>query len=139
MRQNSNHAIPINLAKDFAFQLLETGRFEKPWVGMDILFPNYITYDTYSEFSEKMRPPYVEVYSIRRNSPCERAGLQKGDIIVSVDGQEFTDSENVRLYVFSQEIGNELELTIKRDGKIIKEPIYVEVGVKRTYDSEFSV
>lgn len=139
MAQNSNHAIPINLAKDFAFQLLEKGRFEKPWLGMDIIFPNWVSVDEYTEFTEKYRPDYIEVYDIRRNSPAARAGLKKGDIIVSVDGQEFTDSEQLRLYVFSQAIGNELEFVIKRDDRILKEPIFIEVGVKRTYDSEFSV
>ncbi|MCB1216075.1 trypsin-like peptidase domain-containing protein [bacterium] len=139
MAQNSNHAIPINLAKDFVFQLLEKGKFEKPWTGMDIIFPNWVSVDEYTEFTEKYRPEYIEIYNIRRDSPASRSGLRKGDIIVSVDGQKFTDPEKLRLYVFSQEIGNEMELVIKRDGKIIKDPIFVEVGVKRTYDSEFSV
>lgn len=139
MAQNSNHAIPINLAKDFVFQVLEKGRFEKPWTGMDIIFPSWVSVDEYTEFTEKYRPDYIEIFNIRRDSPASRAGLRKGDIIVSVDGQQFTDPEKLRLYVFSQDIGNELELVVKRDNKIMKEPIFVEVGVKRTYDSEFSV
>ena len=139
MAQNSNHAIPINLAKDFVFQVLEKGRFEKPWTGMDIIFPSCVSVDEYTEFTEKYRPDYIEVFNIRRDSPASRAGLRKGDIIVSVDGQQFTDPEKLRLYVFSQDIGNELELVVKRDNKILKEPLFVEVGVKRTYDSEFSV
>src|SRR5690606_14154251 len=109
MAQNSNHAIPINLAKDFVFQMLEKGKFEKPWLGMDIIFPSWVSVDEYTEFTEKYRPDYVEIYDIRRDSPAQRAGLRKGDIIVSVDGQEFTDPEKLRIYVFSQQVGNELE------------------------------
>lgn len=137
--QNQNHAIPINLAKDFVFQILEKGKFEKPWLGMDIIFPSWIGPDEYTEFAEKYRPDYVEVYGVRRDSPAARAGLRQGDIIMSVDGQNFADPEKLRLYVFSQEIGNELEITIKRNGKIMKDPIFVEISPKRTYDAEFSV
>jgi S1-C subfamily serine protease len=137
--QNQNHAIPINLAKDFVFQVLDTGRFEKPWMGIDIVFPSWIGPDEYTEFAEKQRPDYIEVFGVRKNGPGERAGLKQGDIIMMVDGQKFIDPEDLRLYVFSQDIGNEMEIIIKRNNRILKEPVFLEVGVKRTYNSEFSV
>ncbi|MEZ5338368.1 MAG: trypsin-like peptidase domain-containing protein [bacterium] len=137
--QNQNHAIPINLAKDFVFQFLEKGKFEKPWMGVDIIFPSWIGPDEYTEFAEKYRPDYVEVYGVRKDSPAERAGLRKGDVITSVDGQNFEDPEKLRLYVFSQDIGTEIEIMVKRNGRMVKEPIFLEIGPKRTYDAEFSV
>jgi S1-C subfamily serine protease len=144
--QNSNHAIPINLAKDFATQLLSTGKFVKPWLGMDIIMPpNLISpplpgdEDKYIEFKERRPRDIVEVYNVRRDSPAERAGLLKGDQIVAVDSIEFSDPEAVRVYIFKQAVGKKIALTVRRNGKKLAQPIYVEVGVKRKFDAEFSV
>jgi len=144
--QNHNWAIPINLAKDFAYQILETGKYEKPWLGLDIIMPPYIAgADAYMEFKERFRPDHTEVYGVRPGSPAEDAGFQKGDIILTVDGQAFETPEDIRLYVFDLEIGSTVSFKVKRldsvTGKIkeLGEPIDVVVAVKRNYDAEFSV
>lgn len=146
LMQNHNWSIPINLAKDFATQMLETGKFEKPWMGIDIIMPPYIkTADQYVEFAERYRPDHIEIYSVRSNSPSERAGLAKGDIIIDVDGQEFQKPEDIRLYIFNLDIGTPVSLTVSRKDshtgryKKLAEPIVVIIEPKRTYDSEFSV
>jgi S1-C subfamily serine protease len=138
--QASNHAIPINLAKDFAFQVLETGKFEKPWLGLDIIFPSYVRDpDKYVEFRERFRPKHREVFGVRRGSPAEAAGLEKGDIIVDINGQHFKEPEDVRQFVFGLDIGTPLSIRVIRNGRQLNDPIRVSVGVKRSYDSEFSV
>jgi S1-C subfamily serine protease len=146
LMQNSNHAIPINLAKDFATQLLSTGSFVKPWLGLDIIMPpNLITQprggdaDKYVEFKERYASDEILVYGVRSDSSASRAGFRKGDIIVSVDGIEFADAEEVRLYVFKQPVGQRLEVVIKRNGRKLSRPLVVEVGAKRKFDAEFSV
>lgn len=140
LAQNHNWSIPINAAKDFAYQILETGKFEKPWLGVDIIMPPYYsTAEDYVEFVERHRPPYIEIFEIRKDSPADRAGLLKADIIRRVDGQTFDTPEDLRVYVFDQEIGTYVSLEVERDGRMLKEPILVEVGAKRFYNSEFSV
>jgi serine protease Do len=138
--QAMNHAIPINLAKDFAFQVLEKGKFEKPWLGLDIIFPPYLRDpDRYVEFRERYRPDYIEVFGVRRNSAAEAAGFKKGDVIIDVNGQQFKTAEDLRLFVFSQDIGTILNVRVVRNGKQLAKPIQVPVSPKRTYDAEFSV
>ncbi|MCH7472413.1 trypsin-like peptidase domain-containing protein [bacterium] len=138
--QRSNHAIPINLAKDFVFQIMETGRFEKPWLGMDIIMPPWVrSPEEYIEFLELRSPGELTVLGIRPDSPAERAGLIEGDVILEVDGQVFETPEDVRLYIFELDIGSDVLLTIKRDGAKWTDPIPVEVVPKRRYNSEFSV
>ena len=138
MAQNSNWAIPINLAKDFVFQMLETGEFVKPWLGLDIIMPSFIRGpEEYTEFADRYRGDTLKVFGVRKDSPAERAGFQKEDIIISVDGQLFATPEDVRLYIFDREIGDQVRFVVKRDRKEIE--MIVEVGAKRSYDSEFSV
>lgn len=58
---------------------------------------------------------YVEVVSPMPNSPAEEAGLQKGDIILKVDGEEFSADKLSELSAkIKGEEGTEVTLTIKR-------------------------
>ena len=148
--QNENYTIPINFAKNFADQIINTGKYELPWFGMDIVYPPEISGMAISEFFEKYYDPKViKVYGVRRDSPASRAvvvtnqgrelpgGLRKGDIIVEFDGQVFPTITDLRLYIFSLPIGKEVPIVVKRDRQ--KLTIKMTVGVKRNYDSEFSL
>ena len=136
--QNHNWAVPINLAKDFVFQILDTGEFEKPWLGLDIIMPSYIRGpEEYVEFADKYRGDEIEVFGVRRDSPAQRAGFLDGDVILEVDRRVFALPEDVRLYVFNKDIGAPVEFLIRRGRQELR--IYAEVGPKRKYDAEFSV
>jgi S1-C subfamily serine protease len=144
--QSNNMAVPINQAKDFVYQVLNTGKFEKPWLGLDIIFPSTIMtpfsdpMQAYVEFKERNRVPgRLDVYGVRASSPAAQAGLKPGDVIMDINGQKFQTPEDIRHWVFTQDIGTPLSLRIKRDGKVLHDPIVVKVGVKRGYDAEFSV
>jgi membrane-associated protease RseP (regulator of RpoE activity) len=138
LMQNHNWAVPINLAKDFAFQVLQTGRFERPWLGLDIVMPAFVrSAEQYLEFAEKFRGDEVKVYGVRPDSPASRAGLLEGDVVLEVDGRAFGTPEDVRAYVFDLEIGAMVEFLVRREGR--EERIFCEVGPKRNYDAEFSV
>ena len=136
--QNHNWAVPINLAKEFVFSVIETGKFEKPWLGLDIIMPTNIkSSEDYVEFKDRYRQDEIRVYGVRDNSPAARAGFMKNDIILSVDGREFPAAEDVRLYVFDQDIGTRIEFLVERNKREIT--LWAEVGPKRKYDAEFSV
>ncbi|MCC7476868.1 trypsin-like peptidase domain-containing protein [bacterium] len=140
--QNYNHAIPINLAKDFATQIMNTGRFEKPWLGADIIMPQNVRNEgQYTEFKERYPSlkEGIRVYDVRADSPAQRAGLRRNDIILAADDIVFKTPEELRIYVFKQEIGHQMRLKVKRGTKTLNDPIIVEVSPKRGFDSEFSV
>jgi serine protease Do len=140
LMQNMNHTVPINLAKDFAYQILNTGKFEKPWLGVDIIFPPFLREpEQVTEFRDRRNSDALEVFGVRRNSPAARAGFQQGDIILEIDGRRFSTPEEVRRFIFTQPIGKQLSFVVERDGRKLRTPIVAEVGVKRSYDSEFSV
>jgi S1-C subfamily serine protease len=140
MGQQNNFCVPVNFAKDFAFQMLQTGKFERPWLGLDIIFPPSVrSVEQYIEFKERMRPKELAVFGVRHGSPAEGAGFKRGDVIIDINGQRFTSPEDFRVYVLGLDIGVPLSFRVVRGGKQLKDPITVNTGVKRSYDSEFSV
>jgi S1-C subfamily serine protease len=57
------------------------------------------------------------VISVAANSPAEEAGLSTGDIIVDADGEEVSDFDILREAVRAREPGDDLTLTVLRDGE----------------------
>ena len=57
------------------------------------------------------------IAEVAPNSPAAAAGLQQGDIIVEVDGQEITDSANLATLVRGMKPGDQVQLTIDRNGQ----------------------
>lgn len=149
LSQHENYTIPINFCKNFAFQILDTGKYELPWFGMDVLVPNY--FDDYygvAEYVERYLDENVlTIFSVREDSPASRAlqvedpyaeaGLQAGDIILEFDGRTFADTTELRLYIFTLPIGKTVPLTIKRGKREMDYTMVVEP--KRSFNSEFSL
>ena len=57
------------------------------------------------------------VISVTEDSAADKAGLQKGDIITAIDGDEVTTTEELNAKKNKHSAGDEVELTISRDGK----------------------
>jgi serine protease Do len=147
--QNENYTIPINMAKQFAYDILNKGKHEIPWMGIDMIFPPQIvplngmdsggaTMSAVTEWQERFYEPKVlKVLNVRKDSPADRAGLQMDDIITEFDGREFPTITDLRLYIFNLPIGKQVPVRIKR-GRA-KMDLTLTVGVKRGYDAEFSL
>ncbi len=134
-----NTAVAINQAKEFAFSVIETGKFERPWIGLDVLAPRaYLVSPRYYDFVETKRPrDRIVIFGVRRNSPAEKAGFKAMDEIITIDGLTFPDPESVRAYILSRRVGDELEFHIRRQGKELT--ITVKAVAKPMYNSDFSV
>jgi S1-C subfamily serine protease len=137
--QNNNYAVPINFAKDFALQILEHGKFERSWLGMDVLMPRNIhDSQAYTEFVERYRPKNkILIYGVRDDSPARAAGLMQGDEMLQVDGKTFSTPEDLRTYILRLNVGDEVSLTVRRGTAVLN--FKVKTVPKRRFDSEFSV
>ena len=59
----------------------------------------------------------VLVMEVFDNSPCRIAGLQRGDVIVRVDGRAVKDDTMLEALLVKKRVGDTMKLTIYRDGK----------------------
>lgn len=134
--QNHNWTIPINLSKNFAYQILNTGKYEVPWLGLDMIIPRNFDDVGFWE-AEHYDPTVLKIIGVRPNSPASRAGLLDEDLILEFDGQVFPTLLALRQHVFALPIGKQVPISVQRSGK--KVHLTVEVAPKRSYDSELSL
>jgi serine protease Do len=106
-------AIPINLAKSIADQLIEKGEVTRGFLGIVI---QNLTADLAESFDlEQGRG--ILVAQVAEDSPARRAGLRQGDVIVAYRGEPVKDIGRFRNRVALTAPGTQAELTIVRNGK----------------------
>ena len=59
----------------------------------------------------------VRVNNVMRNSPADRAGIQQGDVIVSINNRDISSPRELYRAVVQKQPGQEVNLTIRRDGR----------------------
>lgn len=106
-------AVPANIVKLVAGQLLEYGDVRRGQLGVRILA---MTQDI-ADAMELSKPEGVVVVEVVEGSSAETAGIEPGDVIASMNGEEVTDPSDLRTRVGLTEVGDEVELAIIREGK----------------------
>ena len=105
-------AIPIDVAMDVAEQLREKGRVSRGWLGV-------LIQDVTRELAESFgmdKPQGALVAGVLDRSPAERAGFERGDIILSFDGHAIERSSELPPIVGRTRAGREVGVGILRDG-----------------------
>ena len=107
-------AIPINLVRQVATQLITQGRVIRPYLGirLDRNFDGY-------QFAAGSCPMWggARVNHITAGSPAERAGLQLGDIITQIDGVGVFDDGHLITLVGTKQVNGECRMKVIRDGE----------------------
>ncbi|HHF7343781.1 TPA: Do family serine endopeptidase [Legionella feeleii] len=107
-------AIPINMAKDVAQQLIRYGSIHRGLMG---IFVQHLT----PELAQAMGYPEdfqgAIVSQVNENSPAEKAGLKPGDIIIKINDTNITQATQVKTTIGLLRVGSEARITVKRDGK----------------------
>jgi serine protease Do len=108
-------AIPVNLAKHVAEQLVDSGRAQHAFLGVTLA-------DGTAEVDGVVRQGAV-VGDVVPGSPAEGAQLEPGDVIVAIDGKPVASSESLTGYVRARTVGQESTLTVVRDGASREVPV----------------
>ena len=103
-------AIPINLARDIAEQVLTTGRVRRAVLGV---FPDDLIPELAQQYNLPVREGII-VRQVEPGSPAARAGLQVADIITHIEGQRVTTSGDLRRILRSRRPGDTVRLTVVR-------------------------
>ena len=106
-------AIPSNMAKSVMQQLMSGGKVRRGMLGVGIQ-------DVTSALAENFGLKDVRgviVNSVAQGSPAEKAGLQRGDVIVSFNGANISDGNELRNKVAQTAPGTEVSIGYLRENK----------------------
>ena len=123
-------AIPINDAIKVAQELLENGYVTgRPYLGITYLAVT----DAQTASQLGVNAYGVYVVEVVKGGPAEKAGLQAGDRIVSVDGTEIASKDDLGTLMQKHVAGDTLSITIARDGQM--QTVNVTLGEKTASNS----
>lgn len=115
-------AIPINVAMDVADQLREDGHVNRGWLGVMI---QPVSRDLAESFGMDDAIGAL-IADLDPEGPAAQGGLQAGDVITGVNGEEVERSSTLPRLIGRVAPGSEVELTLMRDGEQVSET--VELG-----------
>jgi serine protease Do len=108
--EGMGYAISTETAIPIIEELIKNGYVVRPWLGV-ILY-------TVDEFAVQRYDLAVEegvlLTLVAEGSPADKAGLEVGDVIVSLGGEKIATAEEIIQLIHSSQIGQELEITYWR-------------------------
>ena len=110
---SSAFAIPINTVRQIATELIEHGKVARGWLGVSIQ-------EIDSGLAEKLgldRPMGALITSILEGTPAAEFGLQKGDVIVSINGEAIKSVNHLRAAIAMYKPATTVSISILRDGQ----------------------
>ena len=122
-------AIPINDVKDMVTSIMEHGYVTgKPNVG--------ILMSDVNEAAQRYGVPAgAEVLAVLENSGADKGGLQVGDIITAVNGEEVTGSDSLKTAVQDCKAGDQVTFTVYRDGDSVDVTVTLDEDNQTTQEA----
>jgi serine protease Do len=125
-------AIPINMAKNIYEQLVQSGTVERGYLGVGI---EDLTDETAPFFGLEKNAKGVLISDVLPDSAAEKAGMQRYDVVIEVNGEPITSRDAFRNQIAMLKPGSRVKLVVWRDKR--RKPITVELG-KRPSTEELS-
>ncbi|MBW1702238.1 MAG: DegQ family serine endoprotease [Deltaproteobacteria bacterium] len=114
-------AIPINMAKELLPQL-KKGKVIRGWLGVMI---QKVTPELKDKFKLKDEKGAL-VADVTAGGPAEKAGIKRGDVIISFDGKRIHEMNDLPFIVGATTIGKTVMVDVIRNGR--KKPLKVKIG-----------
>jgi len=109
-------AIPSNMAKRVAQQLMEQGKVVRGWLGVN-------AQELTPELAKALGVEAAQgalVADVIKGGPADRAGLMRGDVVTAYDGKAVTTAADLRNRSAATAPGQEVHLTLSRKGKSLE-------------------
>ena len=123
-------AIPINIIKRVVPSLIETGRYDYPYLGISSLSQDTLNLNTLERIKLPADTVGIYVTCVTPSGPADKAGLRGagacnenglragGDLIVAIDGRPLTTFNDLISYlVSSTQVGQTIVVTVEREGE----------------------
>jgi len=103
-------AIPINKAKEIAYQLLNNGKVIHPMIGISLI----------EESISERKNNVVKVGYVVPNSPAEKSGIKIDDILIKIGDKDIKTASDVIEQISKNGIKKQVNILLKRKDKFIK-------------------
>jgi serine protease Do len=111
--QGIGFAVPVNMARTVMEQILKTGKVTRGFLGVSI---QEVTPDIAKAFNVPAAEGAL-VGDVTPDSPGAKAGLQKGDVITTLNGQKVSDYHDLRLRISQTAPGTPIKMDVYRNGQ----------------------
>ncbi len=111
--QGIGFAVPSNLAQSIKDQLIKSGKVSRGWLGVAI---QRLTPELSQKFGLKDSSGAL-IGDVVKDSPAEKAGIRRGDIIIEYDGKKIRDADTLRNTVAQSKPGSQIAVKLLRGGK----------------------
>lgn len=114
-------AIPIEYAMEYANDLEKGNEIERPLIGISMLnaTDTYRLYQNGIILDEDVESGVV-IVSVSNDSGAAKAGLEKGDVILAVNGNNVSNAAYLKYELYKHQVGDTILLSYMRDGKMHK-------------------
>lgn len=115
-------AIPSSLAQQIVDQLIDDGEVTRGFLGV-LIQP--LTKDLADSFGIDSREGIL-ISEVHDDTPAEKAGFESGDVIIELEGKPVSDVGSFRNRISLTPPGNEVFISVIRDGK--RKKLSVSIG-----------
>lgn len=117
-------AIPINTVREIVDDLMDDGRVTRPYLGVGIF--DRETAGRYGYILNVEKGVYVENVTV--DGPAHKAGIRRGDIILSVGDKETNRVGDVRNAVLDAKVGDSVKVRLNRNGSVMTVDVVLEAA-----------
>ena len=111
--QGIGFAVPVSVARNVMDQIIKNGHVTRAYLGV-------MAQEVTPSIAKAFHDPNVGgalVGDVTPDSPASRAGLQKGDIILAIDGKPVNNSAELRMHVSLMAPGTQVSVKVLRGGE----------------------
>lgn len=107
---NISFAIPANTLRPILDSYFANGRIVKPFLG--------VSYSIITSDISKLRefPEGAFISQVYRDTPAEKAGLKRGDIVTKIDDESINSKNSLGKVITGKKVGDLIEIFVDRDG-----------------------
>lgn len=110
-------AIPINIIKPIIEKLTSTGECITPSLGVFAYDKNIVPYIN-QELDQNIKlDKGIYIAEVTKNSPAEKVGVKRGDILLEIDGIELEKMSELRTYIYGKNVGEIVNIKLIRSNK----------------------
>lgn len=122
--QGLGFAIPINTVRENLNELMTKGKLSHPWLGVSLKDVRDLDEDTRNYLNVAKGEGVI--ISPAKNGPAAKAGLRQYDVILEINHQTISDSEQLIKMIRKMKVGDKVTILLSRNGNLMTKEVVLE-------------